>query len=55
MGCNNEEACPAAFMSARDWPLDDPKGQPLDKVRSIRDEIFSRIEALVAELNVRSY
>ena len=55
MGCNIEEACPAAFISARDWPLDDPKGQSLDKVRSIRDEIFSRIEALVAELNVRSY
>ena len=52
MGCNIEDACPAAFASARDWHLDDPKDQPLDKVRSIRDEIYSRIEDLIVELNL---
>jgi arsenate reductase len=26
-----------------DWPLDDPKGQSLDEVRRIRDEIRRRV------------
>jgi len=54
MGCNIEDACPAGFISARDWHLDDPKDQSLDKVRLIRDEICSRIEDLMLELNISS-
>lgn len=54
MGCNIEDVCPAGFISARDWHLDDPKEQSLDKVRSIRDEIYSRIEDLMLELNISS-
>jgi arsenate reductase len=32
-----------------DWPLDDPKGQPIDRVRAIRNDIRARVEALVAQ------
>jgi len=49
MGCG--DACPI-FPGKRyeDWLLDDPAGQSLDAVRPIRDDIRSRVEALVAEL-----
>jgi arsenate reductase len=47
MGCG--EACPHVPGLARDdWPLDDPKGQPLGRVRAIRDEICARVTALLA-------
>jgi arsenate reductase len=51
MGCG--EACPVAPPSVRrlDWPLDDPKGQPLQRVRAIRDEIRARVEQLIASLS----
>ena len=50
MGCGVEaEACPARIHLSEDWGLDDPKGQSLDKVRAIRDEIKTRVEALLAE------
>ncbi len=49
MGCG--EACPHVPGLARDdWPLDDPKGQPLERVREIRDEIQARVARLVASL-----
>lgn len=49
MGCG--DACPI-FPGKRyeDWELDDPAGQGLDAVRPIRDEIRSRVEALIASL-----
>ena len=49
MGCG--DSCPI-FPGKRyeDWELRDPAGQDLETVRSIRDEIRGRIEALVAEL-----
>jgi len=49
MGCGDE--CPY-FPGKRyeDWKLDDPAGQGIESVRPIRDEIRSRIEALVKEL-----
>lgn len=31
-----------------DWKLDDPAGQGIEAVRPIRDEIRSRVEALIA-------
>lgn len=47
MGCG--EACPHVPGLAReDWPLEDPKGKPIERVREIRDEIRKRVEALVA-------
>jgi len=49
MGCG--DACPI-FPGKRyeDWELDDPAGQGLESVRVIRDEIRSRVEALIHEL-----
>lgn len=48
MGCG--EACPhVPGLERLDWPLRDPKGQPPEIVREIRDELRARIEALVAE------
>ena len=47
MGC--EETCPAVPGVRRlDWPLDDPKGRPLDEVRRIRDDVRARVAALVS-------
>lgn len=51
MGCNVEEACPAATVPMEDWALDDPNGQPVERVREIRDDIAARVRALVAELD----
>ena len=48
MGCG--EACPyVPGLSVLDWALDDPKGQPLPRVRQICDEIRARVAALVKE------
>jgi len=46
MGCGDQ--CPVVPGLRRDdWPLDDPKGKPLERVRQIRDEIRQRVEALL--------
>jgi len=51
MGCGvDADACPARIHLSEDWGLDDPKGQPLEKVREIRDQIKGRVEALLSEL-----
>jgi len=49
MGCG--DACPI-FPGKRyeDWELDDPAGQPIETVRQIRDDIRTRVEALIASL-----
>lgn len=49
MGCG--DACPF-FPGKRyeDWKLDDPAGQGIEAVRPIRDEIRTRVEALIASL-----
>jgi arsenate reductase (thioredoxin) len=49
MGCG--EACPVApqWVVRDDWPLEDPKGKPLEIVRAIRDDIRRRVERLVRE------
>ncbi len=49
MGCGDE--CP--FYPGKrylDWKLDDPAGQGVAAVRTIRDEIDRRVRALIAEL-----
>jgi arsenate reductase len=46
MGCGDE--CPhVPGVERDDWPLADPKGKPLPRVRQIRDEIRTRVEALI--------
>jgi len=54
MGCGVEGVCPAVFVPTEDWGLDDPKGQPVEKVRLIRDEIRRRVEALPAEIDSKA-
>jgi arsenate reductase len=47
MGCGDE--CPyVPGVTRDDWPLDDPKGQPLDMVRRIREDIRQRVASLIA-------
>jgi arsenate reductase (thioredoxin) len=36
-----------AGRAREDWPLEDPKGKALDRVREIRDEVRSRVAALI--------
>ena len=45
------DACPIfPGISYRNWELDDPAGQGIDAVRPIRDEIRTRVQALITEL-----
>ena len=49
MSCG--ETCP--YIQGKryeDWPVDDPKGQDLDTVRRIVDDLDARVRALLAEL-----
>ncbi|MDR9363356.1 MAG: arsenate reductase ArsC [Microbacteriaceae bacterium] len=53
MGCGDE--CP--FFPGKtylDWPLEDPAGQGVDAIRPIRDEIRSKIEALISEIDAKN-
>jgi arsenate reductase (thioredoxin) len=44
MGCG--DACPfVPGARLEDWPLADPKGQSLEAVRAIRDEVRARVHA----------
>lgn len=46
MGCGDQ--CPVVPGVKRDdWPLEDPKGKSIARVREIRDEIRGRVEALL--------
>jgi protein-tyrosine-phosphatase len=50
MGCGDE--CP--YIPGKrylDWDLPDPKGRPVEEVRTVRDDIARRVEALVRELD----
>ena len=51
MGCDVEEVCPASFVPTEDWKLEDSEGQPLEKVRKIRDEVRARVEVLIRSLD----
>jgi arsenate reductase (thioredoxin) len=49
MGCG--DACPyIAGKRYIDWDLQDPAGKPIEVVRGIRDDIDTRVRALVDEL-----
>jgi len=52
MGCG--DTCP--YYPGRryeDWELDDPKGQPIEVVRGIRDDIERRVASLLDEVLAR--
>jgi len=52
MGCGDE--CPyVPGLRRDDWPLEDPKGKPIERVRAIRDDIRSRVESLIAQEDVQ--
>lgn len=46
MGCGDQ--CPfVPGLRVEDWPLRDPKGQPVEIVREIRDEILKKVDDLL--------
>jgi arsenate reductase (thioredoxin) len=48
MGCG--EQCPVLPGVQRDdWPLEDPKGKPLTRVREIRDEVKQWVQRLLEQ------
>jgi arsenate reductase len=49
MGCG--DTCPV-FPGKRyeDWQLTDPAGQPIEVVRTVRDDIRARVQKLLADL-----
>jgi protein-tyrosine-phosphatase len=50
MGCSVEKICPAPLLkNVIDWGLEDPKDQPIEKVRQIRDEIEKRVLKLILD------
>ncbi|MFO8010255.1 MAG: arsenate reductase ArsC [Dehalococcoidia bacterium] len=52
MGCGVEGVCPATYTETEDWGLEDPKGQSIEKVREIRDEIKKRVTDMVSRMEV---
>jgi arsenate reductase len=52
MGCGDQ--CPLVpDLEREDWPLPDPKNQPIEQVREIRDEIKRCVAALIQERHWR--
>jgi arsenate reductase (thioredoxin) len=46
MGCG--EQCPhVPGLRHLDWPLEDPKGKPVERVREIREEVKNLVQELV--------
>jgi arsenate reductase len=46
MGCGDK--CPyVPGLQIEDWPLEDPKGKPVEEVRRIRDDIGARVADLL--------
>ena len=51
MGCG--ETCPVVpGVPIEDWPLEDPKGKPIARVREIRDDVRRRVARLAEEWGV---
>lgn len=52
MGCSVDSVCPAPMIARMqkkllEWNLDDPKGQPIERVRQIADEIDRKVNELL--------
>lgn len=46
MGCGDE--CPyVPGLEIQDWALPDPKGQPIERVRAVRDQIRQNVTSLI--------
>ncbi len=51
MGCG--ESCPfIPGLRVEDWALEDPKGKPIEHVRSIRDQIRALVLGLIERENL---
>lgn len=51
MGCMDKGFCPSIFLpKVIEWNLGDPKGQSIEKVRDIRNQIEERVKKLVEEI-----
>lgn len=53
MGCSIEGLCPAPMLAKMqkkllEWDLEDPKGQPIERVREIRDQIERKVSDLLS-------
>jgi arsenate reductase len=47
MGCG--EQCPhVPGLRHLDWPLEDPKGKPVERVREIREEVKTLVQGLLS-------
>ncbi|MGI8923856.1 MAG: arsenate reductase ArsC [Fimbriimonadales bacterium] len=49
MGCG-VGACSAKVLVSEDWGLNDAAGQPIERVREIRDQIRAKVEGLIEHL-----
>lgn len=46
--------CPSTFIGTQaNWNVEDPKGQPLELFRRVRDQIKEKVEELAAKAKVR--
>ena len=53
MGCGDK--CPyVPGLRRDDWPLRDPKGQPMEVVRAIREDIRVRVRSLLVQEGICS-
>lgn len=51
IGCMDRSFCPTIFVpKVIDWNLADPKGESIERVRKIRNEIEKMVKELVAEI-----
>jgi arsenate reductase len=47
MGCG--DACPYVPTAVVDWEIPDPAGEPLERVRNVRDTVEEHLRTLLAE------
>ena len=53
MGCMDKSFCPTLFIpKVIEWGIEDPKGESIEKVREIRDEIEERVKELAADISI---
>jgi arsenate reductase len=51
MGCGVEDECPVLFTPVKeDWEINDPRGEPIEKYRELRDEIKRRVDELIKKI-----
>jgi len=50
MGCS-ADFCPAPYVKAEDWSIEDPSGRSIEKFREVRDEIKKKVKKLIKEIS----